>query len=602
MKNKIVTRKLSLIILLFLCSIYSYSQLDMYDAMEASGVYKQFPIPTSSDKYIIQGYSDQRTNFEVGAEQIRMYYNPKTAANTSNTLLSFFNAGVVTDRQTESKEYAEEGELSSSSTKLVHLTDLYAKETNELAIAANQPSGLRLNVYYPKVKTGRRATDLKLPVIVYGYGCGFIFRWDPNGNQAPTPQWLAAKGFIVIVPEYRIGINLRNRFLGGRPVWRATQDIRKVIRLCRTSPRFQTEKYAIDLSKPVIYMGYSAGAIAGISNVYYTDSNKLIEFGGSYIYKNSKRYFGTSKHPEFITTYDLGGLDDPKHGNSRDDFNGKLTNVDVNLNVQDITVAVSGGIGSVSPFTTNPTKEKALMLIHDKRDGMVPCGNVPFTLGGKEVFRDYNLFNKESFEYPYIYGSCAINDYFITNPRRKPDVFLYKYIDPNCTTDDCIIGNAGGPTEKTFETFYHLPLDHGISTKPGLTDADRVLIEILKFLYVNCLNVRATPIPTTYLPAGYLAREIVTTNSGIIKPVEQTLTKQDPANLTIYPNPVSGDFMNITAIDNNTPYAIYNTLGQEVNTGKVNNGTINVANLSNGTYLLQLQVNDQRIVKRFIKQ
>ncbi|WP_310557572.1 T9SS type A sorting domain-containing protein [Flavobacterium sp.] len=78
--------------------------------------------------------------------------------------------------------------------------------------------------------------------------------------------------------------------------------------------------------------------------------------------------------------------------------------------------------------------------------------------------------------------------------------------------------------------------------------------------------------------------------------------KPDPTNLTIYPNPVSGDFMNITAIDNNTPYAIYNVAGQEVSTGKVNNGTINVANLSKGNYLLQVQVNDQRIVKQFIKQ
>lgn len=84
--------------------------------------------------------------------------------------------------------------------------------------------------------------------------------------------------------------------------------------------------------------------------------------------------------------------------------------------------------------------------------------------------------------------------------------------------------------------------------------------------------------------------------------VENTLTTPDPTNLIIYPNPVSGDFMNITAIDNNTPYAIYNTVGQEVSNGKVNNSTINVAKLAQGSYLLQVQVNDKRIVKQFIKQ
>ena len=72
--------------------------------------------------------------------------------------------------------------------------------------------------------------------------------------------------------------------------------------------------------------------------------------------------------------------------------------------------------------------------------------------------------------------------------------------------------------------------------------------------------------------------------------------------IKLYPNPVLGDIMNITAVNNNTPYRIINMLGQEVGTGKVENGTITVAKLSQGTYSIELVHKDQRIVKRFIKQ
>ncbi|WP_395059748.1 T9SS type A sorting domain-containing protein [Flavobacterium sp.] len=109
--------------------------------------------------------------------------------------------------------------------------------------------------------------------------------------------------------------------------------------------------------------------------------------------------------------------------------------------------------------------------------------------------------------------------------------------------------------------------------------------------YVQLIN----PTATTARSSG--------SNAIPVKEVVSNLPeKLDATDFKLFPNPVSGDFMNITAIDNNTPYAIYNTLGQEVSNGKVNNSTINVAALSKGSYILQVQVNDQRIVKQFIKQ
>lgn len=72
--------------------------------------------------------------------------------------------------------------------------------------------------------------------------------------------------------------------------------------------------------------------------------------------------------------------------------------------------------------------------------------------------------------------------------------------------------------------------------------------------------------------------------------------------IKIYPNPVLGDIINITAVEENTPYRIINMQGQEVGAGTVKNGIISVTKLSQGTYSVELVHKGQRIVKRFIKQ
>jgi hypothetical protein len=82
----------------------------------------------------------------------------------------------------------------------------------------------------------------------------------------------------------------------------------------------------------------------------------------------------------------------------------------------------------------------------------------------------------------------------------------------------------------------------------------------------------------------------------------KTTSIKDPTELTIYPNPVSGDIMNITAVKNNSLYSVYNKSGIEVSKGNVSDGTINVSKLTKGNYILQVQVDNQTIVKQFIKQ
>lgn len=70
----------------------------------------------------------------------------------------------------------------------------------------------------------------------------------------------------------------------------------------------------------------------------------------------------------------------------------------------------------------------------------------------------------------------------------------------------------------------------------------------------------------------------------------------------LYPNPVKGDLLNISNIENNTNYRIISMLGQVLASGKIQNGIIPLSTLSSGTYLLEVYTNGKSEVKRFIKQ
>lgn len=73
------------------------------------------------------------------------------------------------------------------------------------------------------------------------------------------------------------------------------------------------------------------------------------------------------------------------------------------------------------------------------------------------------------------------------------------------------------------------------------------------------------------------------------------------SEIKLYPNPTNGTILNITSVENAT-YRVINLLGQEIEKGRVDNGTISVSNIKTGIYLLEITSNGETIVKRFIKQ
>lgn len=82
----------------------------------------------------------------------------------------------------------------------------------------------------------------------------------------------------------------------------------------------------------------------------------------------------------------------------------------------------------------------------------------------------------------------------------------------------------------------------------------------------------------------------------------EELSGANSMSFDLFPNPLKGDVLNITNLEGDSTYRIFNMMGQELGNGKVENESVNVNNLSAGTYLIEVSDERGSLTKRFIKQ
>jgi len=70
----------------------------------------------------------------------------------------------------------------------------------------------------------------------------------------------------------------------------------------------------------------------------------------------------------------------------------------------------------------------------------------------------------------------------------------------------------------------------------------------------------------------------------------------------LFPNPVKGEVLNISNLELDSTYRIFNMMGQELGKGTIVNESINVGSLASGTYLIEVSNANGSTSKRFIKQ
>lgn len=427
----------------------------------------------------------------------------------------------------------------------------------------NSSSGMKLHIFHPKLSTGASATSQPLPLIVYGYGGGFLNNWA--GNDGKIPTWLAQRGYIVVAPEYRIGINLFDPELAKRAIWRAVQDIRKVINYSRT---LSDNNYVVNTTKPVTYVGWSSGGFIGLHNLYLSDANRPTATQSGYPVSAKKWY---KRDGETRFTYDLGTLDNPFLGSGGSNSVASVV-TPKNLGIQDITVSISGALGDLNWINSTSQVPKALYILHHPSDGVVPYGN-------GLAYKNYRLFYRSEWDFTQVNGSSAINNFFTANPAKKPTNYQFSIMNPNCVSTDntCLKGDAGGESFFLLKTWYHNPTESANNLP--------VMDAILSFINRATANIASRPATATLLSA-----------TSLDKVGENKL--MTPA---VYPNPVMGDVLNIVGVANNTPYRIMDATGREVARGRTLNNRITIAAISSGTYMLELTIHQQRVLTQFVR-
>ena len=89
---------------------------------------------------------------------------------------------------------------------------------------------------------------------------------------------------------------------------------------------------------------------------------------------------------------------------------------------------------------------------------------------------------------------------------------------------------------------------------------------------------------------------------NIISAARGAEASNNAISFILYPNPVNGEVLNISNLEPDSSYKIFNMLGQELGKGKVENQNIYVGSLNAGTYLIEVSNANGTTSKRFIKQ
>lgn len=155
-------------------------------------------------------------------------------------------------------------------------------------------------------------------------------------------------------------------------------------------------------------------------------------------------------------------------------------------------------------------------------------------------------------------------------------------------------------TEVGGETLYFVGTARGLysTTDPTSVDWSREAPSQLGYAVISSLRYR--PIDNKLL--------IGTHGNGVYEATVSTaLSIDDVADISnqikLYPNPAKNDISIETANNyGDFSYQISNLLGQRISNGVINERPINVSSLQTGIYLIEIESNGKKGVKRFIKQ
>ena len=258
-------------------------------------------------------------------------------------------------------------------------------------------------------------------------------------------------------------------------------------------------------------------------------------------------------------------------------FNVRAKDGAGNVSVNSNTVSVTTSAVSTVTYCTASANSTA-----DERIGRVQLGTINNPSTGAAGYEDFTSLSTN-----LVRGTA--NTITIT-PTWTGTVYneAYRvYIDYNKDGDFTDAGESVYSRARTTATSVS-----GSFTVPAATALGSTRMRVI---------MRYNTTPTT--PCGtFDFGQVEDYTVNITSTAREEEASSNAISFNLYPNPVKGDVVNISNLELDSTYTIYNMIGQELGKGKIENESIYVGSLAAGTYLIEVSNANGSSSKRFIKQ
>ena len=321
----------------------------------------------------------------------------------------------------------------------------------------------------------------------------------------------------------------------------------------------------LDTTAPTAPTMSASGTTQTSTNLSWSGATDNVGVTGYDVYRNGALLGSTAS-----TTYAVSGLT----ASTTYSFTVKAKDAAGNVSANSNTVSVTT-TSNTATYCTSQGNSTA-----DEKIGKVVFGTINNTSTGTAGYENFTAISTN-----VVRGSA--NTITIT-PAWTSTVYSEGYavfIDYNQDGDFA----DAGETAFTKATSKTTPVSGSITIPAtALLGSTRMRV---------AMKYNATP--TSCEAFSYGQVEDYTINITATGRMEETTTR---ISFNLYPNPVKGDILNIANLETPSTYKIFNMMGQELGSGKIENDSIYVGSLKTGTFLIEVSNGTTTATKRFIKE
>ena len=330
-----------------------------------------------------------------------------------------------------------------------------------------------------------------------------------------------------------------------------------------------TSAPVVDTTAPTAPTLSASGTTSTSTNLSWSGATDNIGVTGYDVYRN-----GTLLGSTPSTTYAATGLT----ASTTYTFNVRAKDAAGNVSVNSNTVSVTTSATSTVTYCTSQGNSTA-----DEKIGKVVFGSINNTSTGTAGYENFTALSTNAVR-GTAYTITITPSWTSTKYKEGYAVWIdYNKDGDFLDTGEKVWTKAASTTTPVSGTF----------TIPATATLGATRMRV---------QMKYNAVPTSCEAFSYGQVEDYTVNIVSTARMEDEAASNTTISFKLFPNPVQGDLLNITDVDVDSTFKVFNMMGQEVGKGKIENESIYVGSLSAGTYLIEVSNAKGSTSKRFIKQ